>query len=78
MALNGFTPTQKKILALLDDGMGYTPDQIKGPLCLNDPHMELATIKTHLSLLRKRLSVHGKDIMCRGGYYQIVRFTRKD
>lgn len=69
---NGFTPTQKLMLAILSDGKMHTLMELKsccGPCSPN-------TVNSHLKELRKKLLPKGEDVVCvfrHGYYYQHVR-----
>ena len=72
---NGFTPTHKRILALLGDGKPHTLKELHG--CLWDEMSEEATVRFHLTGLRKKLRLSGEDVVCQmiegTGYYSHVR-----
>ena len=57
-----FTPTQTKMLKVLDDGCRHTREELHG--CLVDELGALSNIKTHISMIRKKLRPMGQDIIC--------------
>lgn len=61
-ASNGFTPTEKRILDVLADGLPHRPHEIHS--CLDDELSTIAAIKPHLSRIRPRLRIKGQDIIC--------------
>ncbi len=75
MRVNGYTPTQAKILALLSDGLPHSRKEIHG--CLPDELSNITTIQAHISYMRKSLRPKGEDILCeiynRTVHYRHVR-----
>ena len=73
--INGFTPTEKRILALLSDGNRHTREEVLA--CLDDDLAEMKAIKPHVSRIRKKLNLIGEEIVCvardRSYFYQHVR-----
>jgi hypothetical protein len=65
-----FTPTQRRILAVLSDGLPHTPGELHA--CLDDELAGRNAVQFHLSKLRKTLREVGQDVICE--YYQ-RRFT---
>lgn len=59
---NGWTPTQQRMIDLLSDGMPHDRHELHA--CLDDPLSSLATIKFHLSLIRRIIRLRGEDIIC--------------
>jgi hypothetical protein len=57
-----FTPTQRRIIALLADGLPHTRREVFG--CLDDDLAQLSAIKRHLSVIRTMLRPVGQDIIC--------------
>jgi len=56
---NGFTPTQHAILDLLKDGHTHSRHELHE--CCSDG--ELANVRTHIAILRKKLRKRGEDIV---------------
>jgi DNA-binding CsgD family transcriptional regulator len=57
-----FTPTQRKILAVLSDGLGHRPSELHQ--CLVDELGSPSNIRAHLAAIRKKLRATGQDIIC--------------
>lgn len=57
-----FTPTEKRILQVLGDGLPHTKEELH--TCLMDELSEVDTVKTHISNLRTKLQLRGQDIDC--------------
>jgi DNA-binding CsgD family transcriptional regulator len=75
MAKSGaFTDTEKRILALLSDGMPHTRDEIRS--VLNDNMATNSCLKSHISHIRDKLPA-GQRVICelngRGIQYRHVR-----
>lgn len=75
-----YTPTQKRMLDLLGDGLPHTRQALHA--CLWDENGPLSNIWSHVSLLRKRLRPLGRDIVCeivnrRICYRQVVLLPRE-
>ena len=70
-----FTPTQQRIVDLLNDGMPHTRQELHN--CLEDRHSPISSINIHISALRKKLIPAGSTILCqlssRRLYYRHVR-----
>lgn len=70
-----FTPTERKILAVLADGMRHPRRELHD--CLYDETGPLSNIRAHITQLRKTLRPRGEDIVCElfsgGIYYRHVR-----
>ena len=60
-ATEKYTPTQKRILHVLSDGLSHTKEELKG--CLWDELCDVdSTLENHISQIRKRLP-KGQDII---------------
>lgn len=72
-----FTPTQRRLLEALQDGLGHSSKDLLG--ALNDTQADLNLLRVHLTLLRKRLRPRGQDVVCelRSGcaYYRWTRYV---
>ena len=70
-----FTPTEQRIMDLLDDGLPHRREELHR--CLSDELAALSAIQPHLSRLRRRLNPKGIDILCilkdRTLHYQKIR-----
>ena len=58
---DGWTPTQRRMLEVLSDGLPHTKEELHaccGPSCVKN-------VRMHLSILRKKLRHKGQDIVCR-------------
>lgn len=62
MARADFTPTQRRILDVLADGLPHTREELHG--CLNDDLGTLSNLWAHVSNIRKVLRPRGEDIVC--------------
>lgn len=75
MSVNGFSPTQTKILRVLSDGMPHSRHELHA--CLDDPLSNLKALWFHICMMRKTLRPKGEDIICeycsRSYYYRHVR-----
>lgn len=60
--VNGYTPTEKRILAVLSDGLPHKRHEIHACLC--DDLSGLTAIQAHISNIRKRLRAIGEEIVC--------------
>ena len=73
--LSEFTPTQRRMLRVLADGLPHSRAELHA--CLWDERGPLSNIKTHLFKIRKVLSLRGEDIVCvlhrRTVHYRHVR-----
>lgn len=56
-----FTPTERKILEVLSDGMPHTRDELNQ--CLSDDLAASTALKNHMCQLRKKLPA-GQDVIC--------------
>ena len=73
---NEFTPTQTRILHVLNDGKRHHKDDLYP--CIEDELADhYSSLKNHLSCIRKRLRPRGEDIIVelweRRTYYRWVR-----
>jgi len=57
-----FTPTQKRMLAVLHDGEWHDSDELKK--CVNDELTTKDNVRKHVDLLNKRLRRHGREVVC--------------
>ena len=57
-----FTPTQRRMLAVLSDGLPHT--RLELAECLEDDLANPASVKKHLYLMRKVLRAQGQEIVC--------------
>ena len=60
MNLSVFTPVQRKMYRILEDGMPHDPRDLLA--CLSDELAEYRTIHVHLTGMRKYLRSVGQDI----------------
>lgn len=74
---NGFTPTEQRIIQLLNDGLLHSREEIH--TCLDDELSDISAIRPHITHIRNKLRPFGEDIMCRrhngSYYYQQVRLV---
>jgi hypothetical protein len=77
---NGFTPRQRDILGILDDGESHSFGDMMKRLGYLDE--EQRTLITHISVLRSSLRPHGQYIVTERmpngmlGYRRVVLFTQ--
>ena len=75
MSAHAYTPTERRIMEVLSDGMYHTREELHE--CLNDDLCVLSRIQMHVSNIRKKLNRIGQDIICglhRGKpHYRLVR-----
>lgn len=75
-----FTPTQRRILAVLADGDAHTPEELLK--CLDDELATKPNLRVHLSLIRRHLRPAGQDILCvyvgRDYLYRHVRLINRN
>ena len=57
-----FTPTERRILSLLSDGLPHKRKEVHG--CLDDDLAAMAAIRWHIMNLRTKLRRSGQDIVC--------------
>lgn len=62
MPAQEFTPTERRMLAVLSDGMMHSREELHA--CLPDDLDPLSAIRNHVSNLRKKLLPKGQDIVC--------------
>ncbi len=75
VTMNGFTPTEGKIMAILGDGLLHSREELHA--CLPDELGKRDNLKVHLSNIRKKLNPIGQDIVFVSGgrpCYRLVRF----
>ena len=60
--INGFTPTQKRMLELLSDGLPHRREELHK--CLEDDLSQLNAIQPHISRIRDKIRGKGEDIIC--------------
>lgn len=74
-ASNGYTPTQRKMLAVLSDGLPHSKVELHA--CLHDDLGEMSNIRVHLANVRKHLRPKGQDVLTqfinRRLHYRLVR-----
>lgn len=72
-----FTPTQRRILALLSDNRPHTPEELHR--LLPDELGVVTNVRAHLTELRKKLREDGEDVSCDRvngvSYYRRVRLN---
>ena len=62
-ASNGWTPTQKRMVELLNDGEQHHMNELKR--CLFDNAQgSAANVNCHLTAIRKKLRPIGRDVLC--------------
>lgn len=75
-----YTPTQRRILAVLEDGQAHKVSELME--CLNDDMAERVTLRGHICALRKKLRPIGENIHCELGgtqvYYRRTRLVSVD
>lgn len=62
MSVNGFTPVQSRIMAVLSDGQAHLKQELFE--CMENPLNNPDTLWSHISQLRKHLRPKGQDIIC--------------
>jgi hypothetical protein len=62
---NAFTPVQRRMMAVLADGLPHTSRELHA--CLEDDLGPLRNIAAHLTAIRKVLRPRGEDILTRLG-----------
>lgn len=71
---NTFTPTEKRMLAVLADGLPHTRQELHA--CLVDDMGALSNIRPHLTAIRRTLRAAGEDVVCElrsGIFYRHVK-----
>lgn len=62
MTAEHWTPTQRRMLALLSDGMPHSRHELHA--CLEDNLGAITNIRDHISKLRGKLRPRGETIVC--------------
>ena len=62
LANGTYTPTEKRMLKLLSDGLPHKRQELHS--CLEDELSQLDAIQPHLSRIRHRIRAVGEDIIC--------------
>lgn len=57
-----YTPTHRRILAILEDGKGHSNDELHK--ALDDELTSKKALNVHICSLRKMLRIIGEDIVC--------------
>ena len=65
MTIDDFTPTQRRILEVLKDGMPHKRKELID--CLQDEMADRIDLNCQLSLLRRKLRPIGHEIVCEYG-----------
>lgn len=69
------TPTERKILDVLSDGLPHTRAEVHA--CLPDELGDMSNVWVHISNLRGKLRATGRDVACvyrnRRRHYQLFR-----
>jgi hypothetical protein len=72
-----FTPTQQRIVSKLSDGLPHSTVEMM--LCLDDKLSDITCLRSHISILRRRLRPIGQDVVCQRidgmSYYRLIRLT---
>jgi DNA-binding CsgD family transcriptional regulator len=75
MPIDGFTPTQTRILRVLADGMPHRPEELVA--AIGDSESTVENLWPHLTRIRGKLRPRGEDILCqfilRRVHYRHVR-----
>ena len=73
--VNGFTKTQRNILAILSDGFRHSPQELHKALW--DEMSAVQAVRPHIFHIRQKLRPMGQDIVCeyygRKYWYRHVR-----
>lgn len=73
--MNGFTPTERRILDVLMDEERHHGDELVA--CIDDPEPGRNILSVHLANMRDKLTAKGRKIIFirddREPYYQLVR-----
>ena len=67
VTMNEFTPTQRKILQVLSDGLPHPFSELLA--CLPDDLSEISALRMMLSRIRTKLRPRGEDIICQHLYH---------
>lgn len=73
---NGFTPTQRRMLAVLGDGLAHPAGQLRA--CIEDELAGPSALHFHVSMIRTKLEKTGRSIVFRSGGYRLVRLLPLD
>lgn len=72
-----FTPAERRILDVLQDGMRHKRDEVFEALKNGDTQMDRTALHNHMQRIRQKLRPKGQDIVCemyqQGLYYRHVR-----
>ena len=75
MSNGDLTPTQRRMMTVLEDGLVHSLKQLHG--CLNDELSDNGAVQIHVHNLRRKIARHGKSIIrfSEDGvtYYQLRR-----
>jgi hypothetical protein len=73
----GLTPTQRRMLAVLADGLSHSSQELHG--CLSDDRQPVSHIHVHITGIRKLLRPRGEEVICQrldgGTFYRWVRLS---
>lgn len=67
-----FTPTERRILALLSDGLMHTREEMIG--CLYDELSGLPSLRVIVCRMNKKLKPIGQELVCRSMGAHTVRY----
>jgi len=56
-----YTPTQRRLMAVLEDGLPHSRDELFA--CIDDELCQIVNFRVHLNYLRKKLQPIGLDIL---------------
>jgi DNA-binding response OmpR family regulator len=62
MTSNGFTPTERAILKVLEDGKPHPRDELRA--CLPDKLGNFQNVNVHVTNLRRKLRPRGHNVVC--------------
>lgn len=68
-----YTPTEKRIMDLLSDGMAH-PVPIILERCFEDELTTASSLRVHITNLRDKIP-NGYDIVSRNGSYRLIRYN---
>lgn len=68
---NGYTPTERRMLAVLGDGLSHTAEELRR--CLDDDLAGPTAVPAHVSTIRAKLESTGRSVIFRSGGYRMVR-----
>ncbi len=66
------TPTQKRIYELLLPGLPLSMHELF-VRCIDDELANMSVVKSHIAMLRRKISREGEDIVFRENAYRLVR-----